>query len=263
MNMGVSVKRTTAISVLFSLLLGLAGFMTAAFAFDGRHEGQEIGPVATTTEYRWNQDTMQWVKAVRSEPLSPNSDGSMPKRSNTIEIHIQEDDPVKEIAIMETLIMGGDQPRLEIAGQSDGVTSGDLHIAQLLFQDVDADELDIDADVVEVQLINVAAKDDELDLDLDMVTVVRATRGGTAVVFIGRPPADDIISSDAGFISIDEEGKDGVTVDRIRILGPQGSDGFIETILIKRVGVFGRIEVKDAEIQTLILQNVMLDDSTP
>ena len=55
--------------------------------------------------------------------------------------------------------------------------------------------------------------------------------------------------------------ENGLRVDKIRILGPSSGTGFIEKIVVWRTGVDGDIELKNVEIQDLILKDVVLDDS--
>lgn len=52
----------------------------------------------------------------------------------------------------------------------------------------------------------------------------------------------------------------GLRVDRIVIVGPPGSDGFIEHLIVRQTSVFGKIDIEDVEIQNLILKDVTLDD---
>jgi hypothetical protein len=217
---------------------------------------------AVTTTYTYDEEQERWVKAVAEQELPKNPDGTFPKGSNTIEIRLDENDPVKKIIIAETLIIRGNEPLLEIAGHDLTGTSGKLNIGTLTFEKVDAEELDIDADVVRVSIANVAAEDNELDLDLEVVNVVRTGRGGPSALYIGINPGDDIPDlTDDPRVTFSDRDKKGLRVDRIRILGPDTGTGFIETLTVRDSSVFGRIEVKDVEVQNLVLQDIFLDDT--
>ncbi|MBI2852825.1 MAG: hypothetical protein HYX84_06975 [Chloroflexi bacterium] len=225
-------------------------------------------PKAVTTIYNYDAAAERWVKTAYSVPLPLNEDGSKPRSSNTLIINVREDEPIKEILIEETLIIGGNEPLLEIRGHEDNLTgTGKLKIGELKFIKVDAEELDIDdTKVVRITMQNVVADDNELDIDVDIVNVVRILRGASSVLRLGisrldqavknRDAPDDLMKEDAIFPR-----ETGMRVDRIRILGPDSGKAFIERLVIRRTGVAGRIEVRDVEIQDLILIDVTLDDS--
>ncbi|MBI2917274.1 MAG: hypothetical protein HYY01_04695 [Chloroflexi bacterium] len=219
-----------------------------------------------TTTYKYDPVAERWVRSEETVRLPPNQDGTQPQGSNTIVIELRANDPVKEITIDEALIIGGTQPLLEIAGQSGQFGSGKLRICTLTFDTVEAERLDIDADVVRVKIENVVAEDNELDLDLEVVNVVRCGRGAASVLKLGVVHTlDDKDSNNNGNGDgprVSKRGREtGLRVDRIRILGPQSSVGFVENLTVIRSSVFGRIEVRDVEIQELVLKNVSLDDS--
>lgn len=224
---------------------------------------------ASLTTYHYDAEKEAWLKDVQSVELQPNSDGTQPEGGNTVIIRLDANNPVKQIVVFEGLVIGGSEPRLEIAGHDTG-GAGKLNIGTLLLRRVDADKLDVDnTDVVRVQMDNVVAHDNELDVDVDLVNVVRTGRGGASNLFVGILQSDlaDFLKG-AGIPDLDSlpanpvtSRETGVRVDRIRILGPSSGEAFVERIIILNSSVFGTIHVHDVDIQDLILKDVSLDDS--
>lgn len=262
--MALRASRTGVTGKLRVLLLSLSGLLAVIVALGVAGYARQSAEASwdRTTVYSYDQIAEKWTRDVRSVRAQPLPDGTPSRGSNTIEVRLKENDPVKEILIRETLVIGGTEPLLEIAGRQDanGV-KGVIRIGTLTFKTVDAEELHIDADVVRVNMANVVAEDDELDLDLDIVNVVRVGRGGASRLDIGGATAVDLTTFVARGVGVDIEVKErGVRVDRIRILGPEGKVGNVEAFTVLASSVFGRIEVRDVEIQDLILENVSLDD---
>jgi hypothetical protein len=236
-------------------------------------------PQATLTVYHYDKAREVWVRDVQTVDLVDGPEGAAsgdsaaspaapgPEGSNTVIIKLDHDNPVKQIVIFEALITGRGafDPRLEIAGHDTG-GSGRINIGTLLFKQVDAEKLKIDADVVRLQMQNVVAEDNELDIDIEAVNVVRTARGGPSTLFIGfrRADLDRILDRDLTSIAdtVFPVNETGVRVDRIRILGPSSGTAFVERIIILRTSVLGQIEVRDVKIQDLILRDVTVDDST-
>ncbi|MBI2860087.1 MAG: hypothetical protein HYX91_01095 [Chloroflexi bacterium] len=251
-----------AMAALAALLVGTPATLTAVKFI-------QATPKDVTTVYNFDPVREKWVKTVESVPVPLNEDGSTPKGSNTVIINLRGDDPVKEIHIEEALITGGTGSLLEIRGHDDNVTgaSGTIRIGELKFVKVDAERLEIDdTKVVRLTMQNVVADDNEIDIDIDIVNVVRILRGASSVLRLGVSRFDlfeRLENSPAP--GIREEAitpsEAGIRVDRIRILGPDSGKAFVERILIKRTGVAGKIEIRDVEIQDLILIDMTLDDS--
>lgn len=264
-----SVLRSSGFWAVFGLILVLAAILAGTVVLWAQNQRS----VDNTTIYRYDPVEEQWIKTVLEIVLPENPDGSRPPGHRTIEIHLDEDNPVKTILIEETLIIdesGGTGPLLEIKGhEPSGGGDGKINIGTLAFIEVDAEELEIDADVVRVTLENVVAEDDELDLDLNIVNVVRTGRGAASTLLLGISRFS--LLEKFGTASDDlelERRRRGVTgretglrVDRIRIIGPDSGTGFVETLVILQSSVFGKIEVDDVRIQDLILEQVSLDDS--
>ncbi|MBI2934828.1 MAG: hypothetical protein HYY29_04580 [Chloroflexi bacterium] len=209
------------------------------------------------TTYSYDIPRERWIKQTQLvEPQNPL------RRNNTIIVRLENDNPVKEIVIDEAIISTGSQPLLVIDGKFDATMTGKIHIGVLKFKQVDAAELEIVADVVRVQIQNTVARDDELRLELTPVNVVRIGRGGATSLFLGRDwDAERQDEQDDEKKDKKEKRVTGLRVDRIVIKGPQAGVGFVESITIKRTGVFGKIDIRNVAIQDLILQDVSLDDN--
>ena len=222
-------------------------------------------PQDTTTTYYYSAEKEIWLKDVVSVSLPDNPDGTQPKGSNTVIIRLSQSNPVKQIIVVDGLVIGGTEPILEIAGHDTGGT-GELNIGTLLFRKVDANELEIhDTDAVRVEMANVVAKDNELDVNVNVVNVVRTGRGGASSLFLGATRTNlaaflDLDLLPNNFIPLNETG---VRVDRIRILGPSSGAAFVERIIFLHSSIFGRIEVHDVNVQDIILRDTTLDDSSP
>ncbi|MBI4320422.1 MAG: hypothetical protein HY675_18185 [Chloroflexi bacterium] len=248
---------------LFFSLVTLLVVNSLAFLTLPRNTGQADSPSDLLTRYTFDPVQRQWVSSDYSVPIAPNPDGSLPARSHTIEILLEENEPVKAIVIAEALITRGTDPLLEIAGRSNsGGSRGDIRFCNLALRLVDAKRLEIrDTEAVRVDVVNTVAKDNELDMHVSAVNVVRCGRGANTVIALGIDKRDVDIGN---FDILDALGKvkeSGLRVDRIRILGPEGRTGFVEHLVVVRTSVFGEIEIRDVKIQRLLLDNVSLDDS--
>jgi hypothetical protein len=196
----------------------------------------------------------------------------LPGSSNTVEIFLREDEPVKLFLVAETVVIGGNEPVIEIAGRSDPTTGakGSLNICNLILREVEADRLDVkETEVVRMDTVNVVAHDNEFDVEVEPANVVRCGRGGTTVLTVGIDRRDLDIGNlgddakstlEALFEVLGKERDSGARVDRIRVIGPEGKTGFIENLVILRSSAFGKIQVRDVKIQNLVLDTVSLDD---
>ncbi len=265
--------RSAVRSSIFWAIFGLSFILALVLGGIGVLWAQNHQSIDNTTVYHYDPVEEQWVKTVLEIPIPDNPDGSSPPGHHTIEIYLSEDNPVKTILIEAALIIdrsGGSGPLLEIKGhEPTGGGDGKINIGTLAFIEVDAEELEIDADVVRITLENVVAEDDELDLELDIVNVVRIGRGAASTLLLGlsRGSLLEKFGTAGDDLDLDRR-RQGVTsretglrVDRIRIIGPDSGTGFVETIVILQSSVFGKIEVDDVKIQDLILEQVSLDNS--
>ncbi len=256
--------RSTFRSAIFWSIFGLIIVLAAVLGSIGVLWVQNQRSFDNHTIYRYDPVEERWVKTVLEIPIPDNPDGSRPPSHHTIEIRLDEDNPVKAILIEEALIIDMSDSIGPLLGYY-----GEINIGTLVFIEVDAEELWIEADVVRTTMENVVAKDDELDLDLDIVNVVRIGRGAASTLLLGI--ARDSLLQKFGTAGEDLElarrrqgitGREtGLRADRIRIIGPESGTGFIESIIILQSSVFGKVEVQDVKIQDLILEQVSLDDS--
>lgn len=260
------------ITLLVFLLLVIPASSFAWALVNGRY-ARDI-----TTVYRFDPDREFWVKTVYEVELPNHPDGTRPRGSNTLIIRLDENNPVKQIIVNEALVIkdsssSNTSPLFEISGhdsESAGAT-GKLHIGKLLIRKVDAERLDIDdTKVVRLDINNVVAKDNEFRVDVDVVNVVRTGRGGASSLFIGtsrKEIAETALSlmklPDDLDEFLSETQENGLRVDRIRILGPNSGQGFIEKLVVFRTSVFGEFRVRDVEVQDLVLRDISLDDSNP
>lgn len=253
-------------------VIALAAFLTTGLAVMEVRSGPEgvRAGIARTTAYSYDPVQDKWVKAVSEVQMPSEPGGPVQQGSNTIEIFLKEDDPVKLIVFAEALITKGNEPLFEIAGRTDPTTGtkGDIRICNLIIKQVDAKKLEVhDTKVVRLDSFDVVAQDNELDLEIEPVNVVRCGRGADSALAFGIDRTDiDVGNAENGepvLPLLDILGKDrdsGLRADRVRILGPEGKNGFIENLIILRSSVFGRIEVRDVKVQNVILDSVTLDD---
>lgn len=249
-----------------AVILGLAIILLPLFAilgYGGWYASDQEIPRDMTTNYWYDPQDERWVSTVEEVKVSPNAGGSIPQGTHTIIINVDENNPVKQIIIDEALVINpsSSDPLLLIGSDN----TSKINIGTLRFQTVDAERLEIDADVVDVELQDVVAKDDELHLDLDVVNVVRTARGAASSLFLGVGRTAILERLDLS-VDLEEDVKisskeTGLRVDRIRILGPSSGTGFIETLIIARSSVQGEIDVRNVNIHSLIMKNVSLDDS--
>ncbi len=236
------------------ILLVILAFSVVAGGCGSNGNTKDSAPKDVVSSYRYDREKERWVQNV--EFSAPSVDGS--GTGHTIIIRLKEDDPVQEIRIQKALIIDPDSPvaqtLLEINGQSDLLSTGKINIGTLTFLRVDAQEMEVNADVVRSSLENVVAEDDEMHLDLSAVDVVRTTWGGATVLHIGMDENDGVIDT----TGIAE--KTGVRTDKIRILGPSSGTAFVERITIAETAVFGKIQVSNVAIRDLVMQDISLDD---
>jgi hypothetical protein len=261
-------KRIREIMSLRMMPVLVAGLILAVLAVGGYAVwSQAQTPRNVTVTYNYDPVGERWVKAEESVKVTPNPDGTYPRPSNTIIINVNENNPVKRIIIAEALVINGNEPMFEINGAGDTpLSSGKINFGTVLFDEVDAKQLEVDADVVRTSFTNVVAKDNELDLDLDVVNVIRTSRGAASSLFIGISRADLVTDFDTiDTVDIDlirsTTRETGIRVDRIRILGPSSGTAFIELLIVKRTAVMGKIDIDNVGIQDFILRQVTLDDN--
>jgi hypothetical protein len=133
-------------------------------------------------------------------------------------------------------------------------------------------KVDIEALVVEnVQASHVTvvdfASEHGLDITVNPVNVIRCGRGGVGVLALGTETTEDPglldlfpVADALGAVRVfSTQGKEGVRMNQVAILGPDGDDGFIETLILDHSSVFGRVELRNLKIKELIIDSVTVD----
>jgi hypothetical protein len=191
--------------------------------------------------------------------------------SSAITVGLLPNEPVKEISAREVLLVGSPlEPTLEIAGrdQVDLVTgataTGRIVICKLVLRKVDVREL---------TAVNVVAKSlsavntfspNPLTVVVNPDLVVDCGRGGIAVLALGVESLElGDLQTETGqgpTAAVITEGSEGVRLNQLHILGPLGAEGFIETLVIERSSVFGRVELRNLQIKELVLDSVTVQN---
>ena len=159
--------------------------------------------------------------------------------------------------------------QVEIAGQDDSVTglSGSIVICKMIIRKVDIEELFVENVVAShVTVVNFAS-DQELKIIVNPVNVIRCGRGGVGVLALGTETPEDPglldlfpVADALGSVRVfSTQGKEGVRMNQVSILGPDGYDGFIETLILDHSSVFGRVELRNLKIKELIIDSVTVD----
>ena len=192
--------------------------------------------------------------------------------SSAITASLLPNEPVKEIAAREVLLVGSPlEPTLEIAGQDqiDPVTgattaTGRIVICKLVLRKVDARELT--ADNVEIKIFSPVDFFIPVlpNVTVNPALVVDCGRGGTAVLALGVESLEQgDLQTQTGqgpTTVVNAERREGVRLNQLRILGPPGAEGFIETLVLERSSVFGRIELRNLQIKELVLDSVTVQN---
>jgi hypothetical protein len=185
---------------------------------------------------------------------------------STITARLLPNEPVKEIAAREVLLVGSPsplEPTLEIAGQDDAGTTGRIVICKLVLRKVDARELAaFNVEVKFLSAVNTVAPPLNGLVNPDLV--VDCGRGGIAVLALGVESLEQgDLQAETGqgpTTAVNTEGREGVRLNQLRILGPPGAEGFIETLVLERSSVFGRIELRNLQIKELVLDSVTVQN---
>jgi len=171
--------------------------------------------------------------------------------SSTITVRLLPNEPVKEIAAREVLLVGSPlEPTLEIAGQDDPAagTTGRIVICKLVLRNVDARELAaVNVEAKFLSAVNTFAQS-PLNVVVNPDLVVNCGRGGTAVLALGVESLElgdlQAETGQGATAAVNTVGRQGVRLNKLRILGPPGAEGFIETLVLERSSVFGRIDLQ-------------------
>jgi len=192
---------------------------------------------------------------------------------STITATLLPNEPVKEIAAREVLLVGSPQePTLEIAGQAQvdpatGTTvTGRIVICKLVLRKVDARELAaVNVEINSLSAVDIAVPNPLLVALNGLVNpglVVDCGRGGDAVLALGVESLElgDLQTGiqQGPTAAVNTDGREGVLLNQLHILGPPGAEGFIETLVMERSSVFGRIELRNLQIKELVLDSVTI-----
>jgi hypothetical protein len=180
--------------------------------------------------------------------------------SSTITVRLLPNEPVREITAREVLLVGSTaEPTLEIAGRDDPVTgtAGRIVICKLVLRKVDAVELKaVNTEAKTLDAVDVVAPGGSA-IAVNPDLIVECGRGGAAVLALGVESVElGDLQPGTGQGPTQTEGREGVRMNRLRILGPPGAEGFIETLVLERSSVFGRIELRNLQIKELVLDSV-------
>ena len=246
------------------LLAALCGALLLA-ACGGGGGTTADSPQTKTTAVNWDSVNQRWVETSSVALIVDPSTRS----SSSLEVKLPKDEAVKQVVVTEVqLVNSPSEPTLEIAGRNDSVSgsSGDIVICTMVIRKVDIEELVVEN--VQASRVTVVdfASEHGLDVTLNPVNVIRCGRGGVGVLALGAETSEngDLLPFGVG-VSQDEvrffntAGKEGVRMNRVQILGPEGGDGFIETLVLDHSSVFGRVELRNLKIKELIIESVTVD----
>jgi hypothetical protein len=224
-----------------------------------------VSPRVKTTAVTWDSANQRWVDASRLA-LAPAGSSS----SSTLEVKLPPNEAVKLVVAREVqLVNSPTEPTLEIAGRDDSVTgsSGSIVICKMVVRKVDIEELIVEN--VQASRVTVVdfASEHGLNITVNPVNVIRCGRGGVGVLALGAETTENLglldlfpVADVLGAVRVfSTEGKEGVRMNQVAILGPEGYDGFIETLVLDHSSVFGRVELRNLKIKELIIDSVTVD----
>jgi hypothetical protein len=221
-----------------------------------------VSPQVTTTTVNWDSAKQLWVDTAHSALAV---DGS--SSSSTLVVELPPNEAVKQVVAREAqLVNSPSEPTLEIAGRHDSVTgsSGSIVICNLIVRKVDIEELVVEN--VQASRVTVVdfASEHGLDITVNPVNVIRCGRGGVGVLALGAETTENgdllTLGTSLGAVRVfSTNGKEGVRMNKVRILGPVGFDGFIESLVLDHSSVFGRVELRNLKVKELIIESVTVD----
>jgi len=242
------------------LLAALCGALLLAACGGGG--GTTDSPQVKTTALTWDSVNQSWVETSSLALIVDASTHS----SSSLEVELPKDEAVKQVVVTEVqLVNSPSEPTLKIAGRDDLLTSssGSITICTLVVRKVDIEELVVEN--VQASRVTVVdfASEHGLDVKITPVNVIRCGRGGVGVLALGAETSENADLLDFG-IGVSQNavrffrttGKEGVRMNKVEILGPEGGDGFIETLVLDHSSVFGRVELRNLQINELIIDSV-------
>jgi hypothetical protein len=206
-----------------------------------------VSPQLKTTSVNWDSANQRWIDTAKSVQSVGSSS------SSTLVVDLPPEEAVKQVVVREVqLVNSPSEPTLLIAGQDDSsdpsnIHSGSITICTMIARKVDIEELIVEN--VQASRVTVVdfASEHGLEVDVTPVNVIRCGRGGVGVLALGAEtpengdlldlfPVADLLGATRVFST---EGKEGVRMNEVAILGPKGHGGFIETLVIDHSSVFG------------------------
>jgi hypothetical protein len=248
------------------LLAALCSVLLLAACRHGSDSTADSGsPQVNTTGVAWDSASQRWVDATRLLPAPAGASSS-----STLEVKLPPDEAVKLVVVREVQLVNSPfEPTLEIAGQDDSVagTSGSIVICKMIIRKVDIKELFVENVVASRVTVVDFASDQGLNVTVNPVNVIRCGRGGVGVLALGAEttetdslldpfPVADVLGAVRVFST---EGKEGVRMNQVAILGPEGHDAFIETLILDHSSVFGLVELRNLQIKELIIDSVTVN----
>jgi hypothetical protein len=228
------------------LLAALCGALLLTACGSGG--GTAASPQVKTTTVNWDSNNQRWADTTSSALIVDGTTSS----SSELKVELPANEAVKQVVAREVqLVNSHSEPTLEIAGRK-------VDIEELIVENVQASH---------VTVVDFASEHG-LDVTVTPVNVIRCGRGGVGVLALGAESTENAdlllglfpIADALGAVRVfSTAGKEGVRMNKVRILGPVGDDGFIETLVLDHSSVFGRVELKNLKIKELIIESVTVD----
>jgi hypothetical protein len=255
------------------LLAALCGtLLLAACGSSGDATAVSVSPQLKTTTVTWDSVNQSWVDTSSVALLVD----ALTRSSSTLEVKLPPNEAVKQVVVREVqLVHSPYEPTLLIAGRDDSlhpldplnIHSGSIVICKMIVRKVDIEELVVEnVQASHVTVVNFASEHG-LGVSVTPVNVIRCGRGGVGVLALGAESTEDSnvldlfpVADVLGAVRVfNTAGNEGVRMNQVSILGPEGYDGFIETLVLDHSSVFGKVELKNLKIKELIIDSVTVD----
>lgn len=265
-NQGAEGKHSLAVGTGL-LLAALCGALLLAACGSGGGTTADVNPQIKTTTVNWDSVNQRWVDTSSVALIVDGSTSS----SSVLEVKLPPNESVKQVVAREVqLVNSPSEPTLEIAGRDDSVTgsSGNIVICTMVVRKVDIEELIVEN--VQASRVTVVdfASEHGLGVTVNPVNVIRCGRGGVGVLALGAETTENAdlllglfpVADALGAVRVfSTAGKEGVRMNQVSILGPEGYDGFIETLFLDHSSVYGRVKLRNLKIKELIIDSVTVD----
>jgi len=252
------------------LVAALCGALLLA-ACGGGGGATEDSPQVKTTTVTWDSVNQRWDDTTSVALIVDASTTS----SSTIKVELPPNEAVKQVVAREVqLVNSPSEPTLEIAGRdlfdaSGNLTSsGSIEICTMVVRKVDIEELVVsNVQASRVTVVDFASAHG-LNITVNPVNVVRCGRGGVGVLGLGAETTENAdlllfpfpVANALDAVRVfSTTGKEGVRMNKVRILGPEGGYGYIETLVLDHSSVFGKAELRNLKIKELIIDSATVD----